>query len=258
MKPQDRNKFSIQDTQYGFPYHYIPHSDKDGAVSLSRKLNWGLEYLCYQKHLHEKVVARNPSSVLEVGCGDGYFVGGLPKSIAVRIGVDLSQRAIAFAKAFHPDCEFQVQDLALVEGKFDVVAAIEVIEHIPDDILPEFLCGLADRVSESGVAIISVPTTVIPLNKKHYRHYTLRLLTDQVRASGCGLEVESFEYIYSKPWWFNLFIRVFDNKVFSFECKPFMRFAWRDIWTNHRIACEETGFHLIAVLRKAPSDQEKV
>lgn len=251
MKLHDRGKFNIQDTQYGFPYHYIPHIDKDGTVSLSRKLNWGLEYLCYQRHLKEMVVARKPSSVLEVGCGDGYFLGGLPDSIGERIGVDLSQRAIAFAKAFHPHCDFRVQDLAQMEGQFEAVVAIEVLEHIPDDILPTFLRALSDRVSHAGAAIISVPTTVIPLNKKHYRHYTLRLLTEQLEESGCGLEVESCEYIYSKPWWFKLFRRFFDNRIFSFECKPFMRFAWRDIWMNYRFANEQTGFHLIAVLKKS-------
>lgn len=243
-------KFNIQDQQYLFPYHYIPHFDQKGTVSLTRKLNWGLDYLCYQKHLHEKVVALNPSSVLEVGCGDGYFVGGLPSSVKNRVGVDLSEKAIAFAKAFHPECKFHVQDAAEIHETYDVVAAIEVIEHIPEEILPRFLNALAYRVCPNGVVIISVPTTVILLNKKHYRHYTLELLEKQLDESGCCLEVESHEYIYYKPWWFKLFLRFNDNKLFSFEFKPFMRYAWSKVWNKYRFANKENGFHLVVVLKK--------
>jgi SAM-dependent methyltransferase len=248
--PNGSDKFDIQDQQYSFPYHYIPHFDDNGAVSLSRKLDWGMEYLCYQGHLREMVIALKPSSVLEVGCGDGYFVGGLPDSISVRVGVDLSEKAIAFAKAFHQECEFRVQNVALMDESFDVVAAIEVIEHISNEILPMFLRSLSQRVSDEGVVIISVPTTVTPLNKKHYRHYTLEILTKQLESSGCGLRVKSYEYIYARPWWFPLFKILFDNRLFSLEIKPFMKFAWAQVWNKYRFASEVNGFHLVVVLGK--------
>jgi SAM-dependent methyltransferase len=247
---KENEKFEIQDKQYLFPYHYIPHFDKNGTVTLTRKLNWGLDYLCYQKHLNEKVKKLNPASVLEVGCGDGYFLGGLPSTIERKVGVDLSEKAIAFAKAFHPDCEFHVQDAAEMDEKFDLVAAIEVIEHIPEDLLPHFMKALAARVKDDGIVLITVPTTVIPLNKKHYRHYTLEILENQLKENGCGLEVKSYEYIYSQPWWFGIFKRFFDNRLFSLEFKPFMKFAWHKIWNKYRFADESNGFHLVAVIGK--------
>ncbi|QIR06511.1 class I SAM-dependent methyltransferase [Salinivibrio costicola] len=247
---KDLEKFKIQDQQYLFPYHYIPHFDSKGNVTLARKLNWGLDYLCYQMHLREKVTALAPSSVLEVGCGDGYFLGGLPSIIKKKVGIDLSERAISFAKAFHPKCDFRVQDVADMVEEYELVAAIEVIEHIPEDILPNFFNSLANRMTSNGVALLSVPTVVLPLNKKHYRHYTLDLLKNQLNEANCNLEVESYEYIYRKPWWFDIFKKLFDNRLFSFEFKPFMRFAWDKIWNNYRFATKDNGYHLVTILKK--------
>jgi len=242
------NKYQLQDSQYDFPYHYIPYFPSMGRPALARHLSWGLDYLCYQSHIRDKVISMEPSSVLEVGCGDGYFLGGLPSSIPVRVGVDLSQKAIAFARAFHPGLLFLCQDASLLEGNFDIVVAIEVLEHIPEEALPMFYKALRDRVARTGKVIVSIPTTVIPLNKKHYRHYTIDLLRSQLQFSNANLTVVQEEYVFFKPWWYDLFVRLSDNFLFSFELKPLMAFAWRQIWNKYRIATEKTGFHLVAVL----------
>lgn len=243
-------KFQSQEVLYDFPYHYIPHFTKNGTPSLFRKLKWGFDYLCYQKHLHEKVVSMNPNSVLEVGCGDGYFIGNLPKTIPIRMGVDLSSKAIAFAKAFNPHCTFYDIDASKLEDKFDLVAAIEVIEHIPEDELSGFFKTLYNRVNNSGKIIITVPTTVIPLNKKHYRHYTIELLENQIKQSGINLKIYNVEYIFSKPTWLGVFKRILDNRFFSLEIKPLMRIAWNQIWKKHRIANKNNGFHLLVEFSK--------
>lgn len=250
MNKPDNAKFNLQNSQYVFPYHYIPHFQSEGCPSIQRKLSWGLEYLCYQEHLKEKVTRLAPKSVLEVGCGDGYFLGGLPETIDNKVGVDLSEKAIAFAKAFHPSCDFRVEDAANITGTFDVVAAIEVLEHIPDELVSDFLRTCSDRVNDFGIVIISVPTTVLPLNKKHYRHYDLELLKSQINEADCGLKIAEIEYIYTSPWWFNLFRLFSDNKLFAFELKPFMRYAWRKIWNECRVVDKSKGYHLVAYLKK--------
>jgi 2-polyprenyl-3-methyl-5-hydroxy-6-metoxy-1,4-benzoquinol methylase len=250
MTVHDSYMFKIQDSLYEFPYHYIPHFTSDGTPFLSRKLNWGLEYLCYQQHLREKVLSLNPGSVLEVGCGDGCFVGNLPPDIPVRVGADLSSKAIAFARAFHPDCTFYDYDAAFIEDRFDVVVAIEVMEHIPEENLPDFFNVLYKRLNDNGRIIISVPTTVIPLNKKHYRHYTKVLFKNQLQQSGVDLQSLETEYVFSKPWWYEVFLRFSNNRFFNLEIKPVMRVLWQNIWRNHRTAKENTGFHLVVVLGK--------
>lgn len=97
--------------------------------------------MCYQQHVLKKVTLESPDSVLDFGCGDGYFIGSLPSTIPVRIGLDLSAKAIAFAKAFNSKCIFysNVAELSEVNQKFDIITAIEVIEHIPDGEMNNFL-----------------------------------------------------------------------------------------------------------------------
>ena len=189
-----------------------------------------------------------PESVLEVGCGDGYFLGALPPTIQTRVGIDLSERAIAFAKAFHPGVDFRVQNASSMIETFDVVVAIEVLEHIPDDGIASFLRALGERTKEGGKIIVTVPTIVAPLNEKHYRHYSLELLAQQIEISNSGLKILSYEYIFAKPWWYDLFIRVFDNRIFSLEVKPLTAWAWQKIWRRYRYAASTTGLHLVAVL----------
>lgn len=249
-KAEDRDKLQMQEDEYAFPYHYIPHFTKKGRVALSRRLSWGLEYLCYQRHVFEAVRALNPSSVLDVGCGDGYFIGSLANTIPVRVGVDLSDRSIAFAKAFHPECRFLAGDVATVEGCFDVVISIEVLEHIPETQVSHFFQAIGDRLVQNGTAIIGVPTTVVPLARKHYRHYTLDLFEQQLAQSNAGLRVVSHDYVFKKPCWYGAFKWLFNNHLFSLEIKPLVALAWKRILSTHRLADRTDGCHLVVYLKK--------
>jgi 2-polyprenyl-3-methyl-5-hydroxy-6-metoxy-1,4-benzoquinol methylase len=246
----NNNKFIIQESLYDFPYHYIPHFNKNGTPSLSRKLGWGFDYLCYMKHLQKLVISMNPNSVLEVGCGDGYFIGNLPTSIPIRVGVDVSSKAIAFAKAFHPNCVFYDFDAEKIEDKFDVVIVIEVLEHIPDDELSFFFQTLSKKVKQEGKIIVSVPTTVVPLNNKHYRHYTIELFENQLKFSGINFKIVNVEYVFSSPLWLKTLTRLFDNRFFGLEIKSLMRLAWNQIWRKHRIVNKKYGVHMVVELIK--------
>jgi len=249
-KTEDRDKLQMQEDEYAFPYHYIPHFTKKGRVALSRRLSWGIEYLCYQRHVFEAVQALNPSSVLDVGCGDGYFIGSLPDTIPVRVGVDLSDRSIALAKAFHPKCRFLAADVGAVQGCFDIVISIEVLEHIPEMELSYFFRAIADRLAQDGTAIIGVPTTVVPLTRKHYRHYTLDLFEEQLSQSNTGLRVVSHDYVFRKPRWYGAFKWLFNNHLFSLEIKPLVALAWKRILSTHRFAHRRDGCHLVVYLKK--------
>lgn len=246
------SKADIQESQYAFPYHYVPHFLREGEPSLVRKLNWGLEYLCYQMHVLELVADMNPKSVLEVGCGDGFFTGHLPASIERRDGVDLSERAIRFAQAFHSGsgCSFSVADAQDVVELYDVVVAIEVIEHVPDEQVSAFLQSVAARVEFGGRLVISAPTTAVPINRKHYRHYTEALLEKQVTESGIPFRLVDVQYVYSKPKWLRVLDVLLSNRYFCLEIKSLTKWAWRVIWDRYRVVSPGEGRHLVAVMSR--------
>src|ERR1051325_9635797 len=89
---------TIQDTQYQFPYHYIP-TIENGNFSQVRKLRWGYEYLSYLRFILSTLEQIEFQSLLDVGCGEGRFLCEVSKRLAGKrlVGIDLSARAVQYA-----------------------------------------------------------------------------------------------------------------------------------------------------------------
>lgn len=244
------DRYRIQHDQYSFPYHHIPHFDNKDVAVRFRTLRWGFEYLCYLSHICEIVYSLTPSSVLEVGCGDGRVIGMLDRGIDRRVGVDLSKQAIRFAKAFHQDVEFLSLDARELKETFDVVLAIEVLEHIPDDQINTFLKSLEKRTNSDGYVVLSVPTTIVPLNKKHYRHYDLSLLQKQLEEARVHLDIVNVEYVYKKSRLIKQYLKFTQNHLWFIELRVLNRLMWNYVWKRLRKTDEKRGQHLVVVLRK--------
>lgn len=241
---------NIQANQYIFPYHHIPHIDQDGYGSRCRYWKWGYEYLCYQLHIRDIVLKLAPLSVLDAGCGDGAFIGSLKDTVKTLAGCDPVQRAIQFAKAFNPQVEFYTSQVERVPGTFDVVAAIEVLEHLPPENVSHFLRSLAAKTRPGGHIVLSVPTTVMPLNPKHYRHYDMPTLKTELSAADVPLKIVLFEYVYRHSFLAKIYLWVTNNSLWSFELHLLRKVFWKYVWNRLRAADEKTGRHLVVVLRK--------
>lgn len=73
------------------------------------------------------------TSLLDVGCGEGFFLFNASKAGYVAKGVELSQEAVAYAKKeFGLDVEAKpFEQLRFPENYFDVVTLWQVLEHLP-------------------------------------------------------------------------------------------------------------------------------
>jgi len=185
---------SIQEAGYRFPYHYIPRTKADG-MHQSVTLRWGYLYLSYLRFLVRRLEEYDFDSLLDVGCGDGRFLFEVAvKFPDVRLmGVDSSERAILLARAMNPWAEFRCDDITRptqAHGSFDIVAMIEVLEHIPPAIMPAFVAAVHDRVAAGGRLIVTVPSHNLGMNPKHYQHFDLESLIRTV-SPGFAL-AESF------------------------------------------------------------------
>lgn len=69
--------------------------------------------------------------VLDVGCGWGYMVDTLRKLGYEAYGIDISQKAIDFARETFGHY-FLKQDIKDHQEKHDIVLAVEVFEHVPN------------------------------------------------------------------------------------------------------------------------------
>ena len=108
MKLADR----IQESEYSFPYHYIPFHGSTGPEFV-RRWPWGLKYLGGIELIADKLEQMDFKSLVEIGCGDGRLLAEVARRFPGRrlLGVDYSDRAIGFARAFNPELRFVVADV---------------------------------------------------------------------------------------------------------------------------------------------------
>ncbi|MET0984237.1 MAG: methyltransferase domain-containing protein, partial [Steroidobacteraceae bacterium] len=178
-------------------------------------------------------------------------IGSL-SSVQRRVGVDISPRAIAFAQAFHPEVEFRAQDAAELSETFDVVLAAEVLEHIPDAAVAGFLKTLEGLAKSHGHVVVSVPSIVQKLNKKHYRHYSAQSLAEEVQRCAPQLHLERLEEVFAPARWFKWLAKRTCNKNFVLEMPALNRCLLRHALGPARVGAPGTGRHLVAVFKRPP------
>lgn len=97
------------------------------------------------------------AKILDFGCGTGPV--SLPlASLGYHVtGVDIDKKSIKIAtkKNRFSNARFIAQPAEKISGKFEVIVASQVLEHVPDpDIIVQ---NLAKHLSGKGVMIITVP-----------------------------------------------------------------------------------------------------
>lgn len=97
--------------------------------------------------------------ILEIGCGQGFYTYILSKSKKNKVvGIDLSKEDIKVAKKRYPRVNFKVmsaEDLNFKSEDFDIVYAIEVLEHVDD--IEKTLDEIARVLKSGGKFIASIP-----------------------------------------------------------------------------------------------------
>jgi 2-polyprenyl-3-methyl-5-hydroxy-6-metoxy-1,4-benzoquinol methylase len=113
----------------------------------------------FERTLDELFVKAAPKTVLDVGCGEGVLTQQWARRVERIVGIDLEDPAIQaeWAKRQAPNLEYHVmkaERLPFEEGRFELAAAIEVLEHVPD---PEHTVAQMARVARGGHLLVSVP-----------------------------------------------------------------------------------------------------
>lgn len=98
--------------------------------------------------------------VLDIGCGGGLVSEPLTRLGASVTGVDAAEKNIAAARAHAEAGGLQIdyrhgtaEDLAETGAQFDVVLALEIVEHVAD--LGQFVDALSRLVSPGGLVVFS-------------------------------------------------------------------------------------------------------
>ena len=139
--------------------------DPNGSEAMLHKLNpVRLKYIRDQVDQHWQCdeCSRRPlegKTALDVGCGAGLLAEPLARLGAQVTGLDASAALINVAREHARQSGLEINyhdgDLAELEGQFDLVTCMEVIEHVADP--AAFVTALAGRLAPNGLLIMSTP-----------------------------------------------------------------------------------------------------
>jgi SAM-dependent methyltransferase len=115
----------------------------------------------FEGTLDELFTQADPQSLLDVGCGEGVLTHQWAQRLGDErrvVGIDLDDPALhaEWAKRTAPNLEYRVmkaENLPFADDEFDLAAAIEVLEHVPD---PEHTVAEMARAAQRWL-LVSVP-----------------------------------------------------------------------------------------------------
>ena len=140
-------------------------------------------------------------SLLEVGCGFGYLLGSFDRRWQLY-GTDISAHAAAIAQRRLPHAHVLAADLQ--QGipflkRFDVLIAVNVMEHLPDP--QSAAAGIAQAVRPGGIVVAHLPTINNALNHWIYARTYESDPTHVYRPSGVEFnalfEAEGFRTLHA-------------------------------------------------------------
>ena len=114
----------------------------------------------FERTLDELWAKASPRSVLDVGCGEGVLTSEWAERLADGriVGIDLDDPKLRaeWEQRKRPNLEFRAEEatrLTFADDEFDLAAAIEVLEHVPE---PEATLAEMARVASRHL-LVSVP-----------------------------------------------------------------------------------------------------
>lgn len=206
--------------------YWFKRKDPDGNLR-DRILNFETEKNFFKKNNQSLIKIINglyPKSILDIGCGPGFLLSILKKKIKKLVGVEVDAAAAKKAEEFANIYVCDLNKQFNFDGKFELVIAYHVIEHLKNPIL--FIKKVKKLISSGGHLIIGTPDFDSSMSRLFKNNY--RMLHDKTHISLFSTEsitrllvdnkflVEKIDYPFFDTTYFtkkNL-LRMFDrNKI---------------------------------------------
>ena len=188
----------VQELEYSMPSHWL----------LRRA--YKERYSCISKIVANLISRYLPNgNILDIGCGDGKGTSDLYDILGHQYhftGVDYSQKALMFARAFNMEKNIEFIHGAAKKNKdklkdrlFDIILYRDVLEHLDETELISSLEDSHRRLTKNGIIVATVPSINTPVHPKHYRHYSKELLIKHFIENGFTVK-KILGYMYQPRW----------------------------------------------------------
>jgi SAM-dependent methyltransferase len=135
---------------------------------------------------------------LDVGCGTGITLLELPPRFRA-LGLDPAAEAVALCRerGLSDLVRGSATEIPLPGGAADVVLALDIVEHVEDDVAA--LREIARVLSPSGIAVLTVPAFPFLWSAHdealhHKRRYTRRVFEQRLSQAGLAVRVGGFSH----------------------------------------------------------------
>ena len=164
----------------------------------------GMEQACnyndWTFSLFEKYIKGN---VLEVGCGVGEYTRRIAESrkFGFLLSIDISGDAVSYCrhKVMNPAVEVRRAGVLEIEGSFDCIICMNVMEHVRED--GEMARKLIELLRPGGILFLLVPShgflfTPFDSAGGHLRRYSKKRMRELLfrSAEGHHLRLEQFYF----------------------------------------------------------------
>ena len=176
----------------------------------------------FLKNSLKKVNNINSYSILDVGCGSGYFVYALFKIGFINVkGIDVSKTQINFGNkinkfTFLEKIELENMNECIKKSKADIISLIGVLEHVQD---PKLLLETIRKNRSIKYIYLSVPLfslTVyleIIFNNVYNRHLS-GAHTHLYTEKSLDWLIKKYKFKKVSEWWFGLDINDLFRNIF--------------------------------------------
>ncbi len=146
-----------------FDYSTIPPGYYDAVFRRRRGVQSKWHHLKFRRVVREVVGYHR---VLDVGCGPGTLLGILGDDHD-SVGIDVSQQQIEYARRVYGNAHRSFFDCAPSQlpgdlEPFDAITAVELIEHLPPDLVEDTIRQATERLRPGGKLVLTTPNFKSP------------------------------------------------------------------------------------------------
>ncbi|WAT18171.1 cyclopropane-fatty-acyl-phospholipid synthase [Aurantiacibacter sp. MUD11] len=129
----------------------------DPTMTYSSGYRWDAEGLeAAQHHKWERLAERlgQPGTLLEIGCGWGALSAHFASQGTRATAISLSDQQLAWARERYAGVEFLKCDYRDMDGRFDAIVSVEMVEALGREYWPTFMDCVARNLKPGGRAAI--------------------------------------------------------------------------------------------------------